>query len=181
MSTPAHIIASLNTLAEQKAQELLARAKKILDTPKYRASGELVDSLEVSVEKGTETEPPVITLTFSDQGFFLSMKNPSWSKVPWRSGKRGLVEWVRKRGSSSFAYVSGYGRGQSSSLSEDAKVKKIASGIAWAYRNHSLKWKTKTWKKQTLVSLLTELNEQTARVWEDGIVVGVESELYSKT
>jgi hypothetical protein len=174
MSTTAHIITSLNTLAEQKAQELLARAKKILDTPKYRASGDLAESLAVSVEKGTATEPPVITLSFADQGQFLSMRNPSWGRVP---EIEKLEKWVRDRGTARFRYVTGR---KLSSMSEDEKVSKIASGIAWAYRKHQLKWKPKTWRKATLVKLLEDLNEQTARVWEDGIVVGVETELYGK-
>jgi len=180
MATPAHITEQLNELAQKKAQKLLERARKVLDTPRFRNSGELVDSLQVKVTLGTATHPPVITLTFSDQGFFLAMKNPSWSKVPWRKGKRGLEDWVRRRpgGSSSFDYVSGYGRGQQTQLSESAKVKRIASGIAWAFRKHQLRWKPKTWKRQTLVQLLIELNEQTARVWEEGIVMQVESELY---
>jgi len=165
MSTPAHIIASLNTLAEQKAQELLARAKKILDTPKYRNSGELIDSLEVSVEKGTAKEPPVITLTFADQGQFLSMRNPSWGRVP---EIEKLEKWVRDRGTARFRYVTGR---KLSSMSEDEKVSKIASGIAWAYRKHQLRWKPKTWRKATLVQLLEEINAETVSLWENGIIV----------
>lgn len=172
MSTPAHITTALNTLAQAKAEELLARAKKILDTPKYRASGELADSLEVNVTPGSASEPPVITLSFADQGQFLSMRNPSWGRVP---EIEKLEKWVRTKGSSKFRYVTGR---NVANMSEGEKVSKIASGIAWAYRKHQLRWKPKTWRKATLVQLLQDLNEQTARVWEDGIVVGVESELY---
>jgi hypothetical protein len=172
VSTPAHITQSLNTLAHSKAAELLARAKKILDTPKYRASGNLVDSLEVSVKPGTATEPPVITLTFADQGKFLGMKNPSWGRVP---DIEQLEKWVRARGTSRFKYVTGR---KPSGLSESEKVSKIASGIAWAYRKHQLRWKPKTWRKVTLLQLVEDLNDQTARVWEEGIKVQVEDELY---
>ena len=170
--TPAPITEALNALAQKKAQELLERARKVLDTPRFRASGKLVDSLEVTVTPGTASEPPIITLSFADQGEFLSMKNPSWGKVP---EIKKLEDWVRARGTNRFRYVTGR---KMSAMSETEKVSKIASGIAWAYRKHQLRWKPKTWRKTALVQLLEELNEQTARVWEDGIVVQVESELY---
>ena len=168
---PIEIQQALNDLANEKAQQILAKAKAIVGKPNISASKKLLNSLAVSVKPATATEAPVITLTYADEGRFLDYKNPVWNKL---ADLKKLEAWVASRGVSAFRYVSGVNR---TGMSEEQKIKKIASGVAWSQRLHQVKWKAKGWKKKTLVKLLQELNVKTAEVWRDGIVLKVEQEL----
>jgi hypothetical protein len=166
---PASIQSALNDLAEQKAEQILARARQVVGGANISASNELLNSLSISVKKATSNSNPVITLSYADHGRFLDYKNPVWGKVPELDK---MEKWVRSRGVSSFRYVSGVG---STGMSEEAKVRKIAAGVAWSKRLHQSKWKPKAWKKKTLVKLLRELNDQTVELWQLGIKVEVEN------
>lgn len=168
---PIELQQSLNTLAETKAQQILAKAKQVVGAAKFSATNTLLNSLAVSVKKATTNDAPVITLTYADHGRFLDYKNPVWNKL---APLRDMERWVAAKGVSSFRYVSGINR---TGMSEEEKIKKIASGVAWAKRLHLSKPKPKAWKKKTLVKLLQELNTQTAEAWADGIVLKVEQEL----
>ncbi len=171
MQIPIELQQALNELAEQKAQQILAKAKAIVGAANISASQTLLRSLQISVKMATATESPVITLTYADQGRFIDYKNPVWNKL---ADLKKLEAWVAARGVSSFRYVSGV---NSTGMSEEQKIKKIALGVAWAKRLHMSKPKPKGWKKKTLVKLLKELNVQTGEVWRDGIVLKVEQEL----
>lgn len=170
MATPAHITEQLNQLAHAKSRELLSRAQNILQ--RYSNSGELVDSLQVEVTPGNEREAPIITMSFAEQGKFLDKKKMVWGKVPDIEKMR---KWVARKGVSRFRYVSGIN--DASRLSEQQKINRIASGVAWSMRRHQTVWKRRGWRRQTLVQLLNDLNEKTARIWENQIVVDVEHAL----
>jgi hypothetical protein len=174
MATPAHITAQLNDLAEAKSKELLSRAQTILK--KYSNSGELIDSLQVEVTRGSAQEAPVITMTFAEHGSFLDKRTMIWGKVPEMKKMR---KWVERKGVESFRYVSGINNPRN--LTEEQKINRIASGVAWAYRRHQTVWKRRAWRRQTLVQLLVDLNEKTARIWENQIVIDVEKALETGT
>lgn len=171
MDIPIEIQQSLNALADAKAQQILAKAKAIVGNPNISASKRLLNSLAVSVKHATSTESPVITLTYADEGRFIDYKNPVWNKL---ADLKKMEAWVASRGVSAFRYVSGV---NSTGMSEEQKIKKIAGGVAWSQRKHQVKWKAKGWKKKTLVKLLQELNVQTGEVWREGIVLQVEGVL----
>jgi hypothetical protein len=166
---PPSIQSALNDLAEKKAEQILTRARQVVGAANISASKELLNSLSVSVKKATANSNPVITLSYADHGRFLDYKNPVWGKLPELDK---MEKWVRSRGVSSFRYVSGVG---STGMSEEAKVRKIAAGVAWSKRLHQSKWKPKAWKKKTLVKLLRELNDQTVELWQQGIKLEVEN------
>ena len=174
MATPAHITEQLNQLAHAKAQELITRARSILQ--KYSNSGELVESLQVEVTPGNEREAPIITMSFAEQGKFLDKKKMVWGKVPEIEKMR---KWVARKGVSRFRYVSGIN--DASRLSEQQKINRIASGVAWSMRLHRTVWKRRAWRRKSLVELLVDLNDKTARIWENQIVVVVEDALQTGT
>jgi len=159
---PAHIQTALNTLAQQKAQELLAKATSVITAARLTATKELLNSLAVDVKAASETDPPMVSLLYKDHGRFLDYKNPVWNKVP---DLKKLEKWVAAKGVSSFRYVSGVG---STRLSNEAQIKKIAAGVAWAKRKHS-QWKAKGWKRKTLVKIVKQMNADTVTIWERGI------------
>jgi len=170
MDIPIEIQQSLNELAETKAQQILAKAKQVVSAANFSASNTLLNSLAVSVKKATSSDGPVITLSYADYGRFLDYKNPVWNKL---APLKDMERWVANRGVSAFRYVSGVNR---TGMSEEQKIKRIASGVAWAKRLHLSKPKPKAWKKKTLVTLLHELNMETAEAWADGIALKVEQE-----
>lgn len=172
MDTPIEIQILLNELAHRTARRILERARQVVSAANISASKELLNSLKIEVREATATTQPVITLTYADHGRFIDYKNPVWNKL---AEIAKLEKWVRARGVSSFRYVSGIGN--SSNLSEEQKVTKIAKGVAWSQRRHMVKWKPKAWKKKTLVKLLQELNEETKVLWQNGIALKVEQEL----
>ncbi len=171
MDIPIEIQQALNELAETKAQEILAKAKQVVGASNISASKVLLNSLAVSVKKATSTANPVITLMYADRGRFIDYKNPVWNKL---APLVDMQKWVASRGVSAFRYVSGVNR---TGMSEEQKIIKIASGVAFAKRLHQSKPKPKAWKKKTLVKLLQELNVQTGELWRNGIVLKVEQEL----
>jgi hypothetical protein len=166
---PPSIQSALNDLAEQKAEQILTRARQVVGAANISASKELLNSLSISVKKATANSNPVITLSYADYGRFLDYKNPVWGKLPELDK---MEKWVRSRGVSSFRYVSGVNK---TGLSEEVQVRKIAAGVAWSQRLHQSKWKPKAWKKKTLVKLLRELNDQTVELWQQGIKLEVEN------
>lgn len=158
----------LQALAQAKSRELLERARAALS--RYSNSGELVQSLQAKVE-GTGQDARII-LAFAEHGGLIDKKKMIWGKVP---DIRKMEKWVERKGVDAFRYVSGVGN--ASNMSTENKIKRIASGVAWSYRLHQSHWKRKQWRKQTLVQLLTDLNEKTARIWENEIVITLEHAL----
>lgn len=165
----------LNDLARDKAKDLLERAKKVLSAPKYVGRGELLESLNVTITKATDTKSPVITLSFAEQGKFFEVKKMTWGKVP---ELKKMEDWVRAKGVDRFRYISGYAG--DANITEEQKIKKIAAGVAWSRRLHQTTWKPKKWKRSTLVDILKDLNAATGEAWRDGIVVEIEHELVKK-
>lgn len=167
MATP-QINQQLQALAQAKSRELLARARQVLS--RYSNSGDLVNSLQAKVE-GTGQDARII-LSFAEHGGLIDKKKMVWGKVP---EIRKMEKWVQRKGVDAFRYISGIGNARN--LTDEQKVKRIASGVAWSYRLHQSNWKRKQWRRQTLVDLLKDLNEKTARIWENEIVITLEHAL----
>jgi len=131
--------------------------KKLLESiGKTRAAltGELRDSIRVTVRKSTAQDLSSIILEFNDYGRFVDMAKLFWSKQPPVDDIR---EFVEKIGLSKFKFIPGYKN--SAPISQF----KAAERIAWAIaKKKRVDWKhkRKKWKQDTLgiaLSYLTHL------------------------
>jgi hypothetical protein len=149
--------AKLDDIANHYAEKLLADVKQVFSTPDYKNTSELFDSLKVTVTKATDTEAPVIVLTYADQGFFLGYKNPQWTKLP---NIEKFLKWGNRR-DLDMNNIPGYAYGSAPNLSEEQKVSRIVWAIAKNKRKEDT-WKQKKWKnKAKLGDLLKLLNKDT--------------------
>ncbi|HMG90754.1 MAG TPA: hypothetical protein VK589_11865 [Chryseolinea sp.] len=147
----------LDALAQQYATRLLGDVKEVFNRPEYINSGELADSVQVTIIKSTDNDAPVIALTYADQGFFIGYKNPQWTKLPVVAE---LEKWAAKRGLD-FGNIPGYTYGTAPGLSTEKKIERIAWAIAKNKRKEDT-WKQKKWKKSAnLGDLLKDLNTET--------------------
>lgn len=158
---PKSIQEQLNQLAHKYAQQLLSQVTGVLSQPQYQAEGELAESLKVSVTPSTDTQAPVILLTYADQGFFIGYKNPQWSTLP---NIEKLTKWTQVK-NISLGDIPGYTYGTAPNLSDEKKKERIAFAIA----KNKLKtdsWKPKRWKNAAnLGELLRDLNNDTIQAW----------------
>jgi len=151
----------LDALASAYAARLLANVRQVFGQPQYSNSGELEDSVKVVTTRATETESPVIILTYADQGFFLGYKNPQWTKLP---DINELIEWGEQRGLD-FGNIPGYTYGTAPNLSDEKKVERIIWAIAKNKRREDT-WKPKKWKNAAkLGDLLKNLNADTMKAY----------------
>jgi hypothetical protein len=151
----------LNKLAYDYADRLLLDVKGVLGLPGYRTTGELANSLAISVKEATDEEPPKIALTYADQGFYIGYKNPSWTKLP---EIERLKDWVKSK-SLALGDIPGYEYGTAPALSVDQRATRIAWAIAKNKRREDT-WKRKKWKNAAkLGDLLKELNSDSLKAY----------------
>lgn len=151
----------LNALADQYARQLLNQVKEVLSQPAYHNSGELEESLKISITKATATEAPVILLTYADQGFFIGYKNPQWTSLP---NVDKIKKWALIK-TLSIGDIPGYTYGTAPNITDEKKIERIAWAIAKNKRKEDT-WKQKKWKNASgLGDLLRSLNENTIKAW----------------
>lgn len=172
---PVQIQQKLNELAAKTARDLYQAAKDVLSKDTFRNTGELVDSLKVSVIPCKGDAPPEIILTYADQGYFLNYKSPKWTRVPNIDKMKAWAETIDFSGP-----VPGYKNGVSTLPPWKVK-ERIISAIAWNKRKHDT-WKAKPWKGKKgidLGKLLRDLNQATLEAWarevENILVHGIET------
>lgn len=158
---PKQIQPKLNELAREYAEKLYASAKEVLSKDEFRNTGELVDSLRVSIIPCRDDAPPEIVLEYADQGYYIGYKKPQWTRVPNIEKIRKWAESINFTGP-----VPGY-KGDASSLPPWKAKERIISAIAWNKRKFDT-WKAKPWKGRRgidLGKLLRSLNEEVLDAW----------------
>lgn len=151
----------LDALAAKYAEKLKRDVETVLSNPEFMNTGELADSIEVSITKATDQEAPLIVLTYADQGYFLNYRNPQWTKLPTIAK---LEKWGSARGLD-FGNIPGYEYGTAPNLSDEKKVERIVWAIAKNKRKED-SWKPRLWKrKANLVDFLNKLNNETVQAY----------------
>lgn len=151
----------LDILAQAYATRLMTDVKEVLSKPEYQNSGELADSIQVTITKANDNDAPVIILTYADQGFFLGYKSPQWTKLPVVAE---LEKWAAQRGLD-FSKIPGYTFGTAPRLSTEKKINRIVWAIAKDKRKEDT-WKQKKWKKAAnLGEILKDLNASTLEAY----------------
>jgi hypothetical protein len=144
----------LNEIANRYGNELLSQVKAVL--AKYRRSGQLSESVELTIIKATDSESPKILVTYADQGYFIGQRSPHWSKVPSIDKLREWAKHVDLKGP-----VAGYKNG----LAPNLPPWKIKERAIWAIAKSKQKFdrhKPKRWKRETKLSdLLENINKNT--------------------
>jgi hypothetical protein len=152
----------LNLIAEQYSKQLQQDVRKIFD--KYKRSGALTESIQMTVTKATSTEAPKIIVTYADQGFFIGMKSPQWTKLP---NMGNLQKW------SEDVSFSGPVPGYKNGVAPNLPAWKIKQRQLWAIAKSKQKfdkWTPKMWKRQAkLPELLRQLNAETIAAYERDI------------
>lgn len=172
---PKHIQERLNELAKATAEILYSNTREMLSKEPYINTGELADSLRISIIPSRNDSPPEIVLEYADQGYYIGYKSPKWTKVPNLDKLRAWAEQVDLSGP-----VPGYKNGAPNLPPWKAKERRIAA-IAWSKRKFDT-WKAKPWKGKKGIDLgkiLREMNSQTLEAWarvvETALVEGIES------
>lgn len=150
---PIEIQDRLNDLAANYAKYLYDRAMAILS--QFKARGVLVDSLHVMWFKATDTEGPFIRLFYEEHGEYLNKRKMLWTKQP---PVEELEEWAEGRNVIP-SYLPGYSTSAFARMSNAYKRNRFAWAIAINKKNNDT-WKSKQWKKKTLVQLLKDLNKE---------------------
>lgn len=155
----------MNNVAYRYAGRLRQNIKQVLSQPKYRASGMLESSIQVSVEEATGYKPPNINIQFVGYGDFIGKRKLLWTKVP---PIEDLKVWVELRGrDDGSAPVPGYKNG-APNLPSFKRAERIAYAIAVTKRRDD-KFKRQPWKKESLPSVLKEMNAETYAQFGDHI------------
>lgn len=142
----------LNEIALRHGREIKMRVEQALI--KYKRTGELADSVELTIVPATNTESPKIVITYADQGYFIGQRNPQWTKMP---PIEDLQKWVAA-GVTLNGEVPGYKNGLAPNLPPwKATLRKL-----WAIAKSKQKFDKHTrkpWKKQAkLGELIKDLN-----------------------
>jgi len=114
----------LTSLVEEWASKTVAMLKKNVEKKGLVLTRELLDSLHFEFNEGS---PPSISISFSGHGRYLEIKQLFWHKAPPYDV---ILDWVKKQGVSSFAYVPGYDK-QGERALYGIDQNKAASRIAW--------------------------------------------------
>ena len=114
----------LDTMVREWAEKTVAQLKTNIEKKGLVVTRELIDSLGYTIDDG---DPPSINLHFSGHGRYLEIKQLFWHKSPPYDK---ILEWVKKQGVSSFAYVPGYDK-QGERALYGINQDKAASRIAW--------------------------------------------------
>lgn len=158
---PKHLQPKLDELAKEYGARLYSSAREVLGRDEYRNTGELVESLRVSIIPCSDNSPPEIVLEYADHGYFLNYKGPKWTRVPSLEKLRAWAETIEFSGP-----VPGYQNG-AGSLPPWKRKERIVSAIAWNKRKRDT-WIQKPWKGKRGIDLgkiLRELNQSTATAW----------------
>jgi len=147
----------LDDIAERFASKLESDVKTLFSKPEYRSTNELLDSVAVKVTKASDTEAPLVILTYADQGYFIGYKNPQWTKLP---NVDKLLEWIRSK-KLDLGRIPGYSSGTAPNLTDEQRNSRIVWAIAKNQRKEDT-WRPKRWKNSIKLSdLLKSLNDET--------------------
>ena len=144
-------------------QHFIAQRKAALSKGKKGvATGELLSSFELEIERTAKEEGIALLIAFNDAGRFSDMKPSSLDYGVWgRTAIEGLEAWVQKRGLSGF--MPGYLRKHpNTGFRKGINITKIIHDIAWGIavnRTHGKFRRTKNWwnkaKTKTFVIVLS--------------------------
>lgn len=151
---PPEIQQALNAVAEKYGREMMQQVRRALE--KYRRSGQLVDSVDLTITKATDTNPPVIIVSYADQGFYIGQRQPQWTRLPDVSN---LEEW------SKHVQLTGPVPGYKNGLAPNLPPWKANLRRLWAIAKNKQKYDThrpKRWKREAkLVDIIREINTET--------------------
>lgn len=149
---------ALNSLAREYGTRLLDDVKKVFE--KYRRSGFLSESVELTIVPASEGEAPKIILSYADQGFFIGQRSPQWTRTPDIEKLKAWSENIDLQGP-----VPGYKTGMAPNLPpwkiKERKIWAIAKSKQKFDRHKQRKWKNEA----KLGNLLGELNQDALAVY----------------
>lgn len=122
----AFILETLENWAEELDRELRTQLRaKVGHVPE-----ETIKLLSYRIAEQTTDLGSSFILSFQDSGRHVDMRNLNYKGRAISRGNNYILEWVKKRGVSSFRKgVPGYSRKAGKALSEDQKAQRIASAI----------------------------------------------------
>jgi hypothetical protein len=134
-------------IADEYRGKIEAGIRQVISQPKYRASGEGLSSLTVTVIEGNAKKSPVIVVTIADQIVRLESRNLQWTELP---NMKNLLSWASYKKSDP----------------------KEAKQLAWAVAKDKQKndtWKPKLWRRQSLSAALKEMNKAMVAAFDKAI------------
>lgn len=148
-----------------RALESAASRRKIKNT------GELINSIAATVVNGDSKSFGKLLLYFESYGRFSDQKIIEYSTTTGPPVE-SLVEWVKKRGLTSFKTVPSY-KGSRSFLTEDQNAKRIAWGIVFHRRSAQFKHKRKIWFNKTFMHSYNDLQDALMKEYLDFVADGM--------
>jgi hypothetical protein len=152
----------LNELAQDFGRRLLSDLQKAFT--RYKRSGALVDSLELSIINASESEAPKIVVTYADQGFFIGQKSPQWTKL---ANIDKLQDWAKDI--TFTGPVPGYKNG----IAPKLPPWKAAERRIWAIAMSKKKFDThkqRRWKREAkLGNFLKDINSEALALYNGNV------------
>ena len=102
------------------------------------------DNMFFEVLKATAGGTAKVLLSFQDSGRHVDMRTLEYEKAPITKDINFILNWVKKKGISSFKYVPGYQDGKGANLPEDKRLMRIASAIIQSKRGTTKKNKRRS-------------------------------------
>ncbi|MCZ8021223.1 MAG: hypothetical protein O9302_00390 [Cyclobacteriaceae bacterium] len=137
----------MQEIARDYQSKISDAVTRVLAQPRFRNTGEGLDSVQVDIVDGNAEKSPVIVVKAADHIFRLESKGLAWTKLP---NMKKMLAWAEGKKSD----------------------KKEARNLAWAvakdkYKNDT--WKPKRWRRQSLSAVLKEMNAEMLKEFDKAI------------
>lgn len=133
-----NIVIVLNQIAEDYRGRMEASIKAVLSQARYTNTGRGVNSVTVSVVRGTTTSSPALIVKFDDYVTLLNNSKLEWTNLP---NMKNLIAWAKTK------------------KSDEEEAKHLAYAVAWDKKKNDT-WKPKKWRKKGLGQTLKEMNAE---------------------
>ena len=142
----------INKVARDFVQRTNRELRREYNRLKQHIPSDTLDNLRIEMVPAHGSSTLKIFLRMQDSGRHVDMRKITHDKVPIQPGNNFMLEWVRKRGRSSFRYVPG--KNKKKPMNEDKELERIANAIMFSKVGKTIKGKRKRkargWYNKTL-------------------------------
>jgi hypothetical protein len=159
---PVEVQKRLTLIAQQYGRQYLSQARSVLSQKKFKATGDLANSVKLQIIPGNAETSPQIKLVYDEVGEYIGSRRLIYTK---QAPADAMLEYVR---SPKFKQKSipGYSAGSTPTISKEKQQERIAFAIARSkYKDQ--KHRRKKWKREFLPELLSSMNDKLVRAWAE--------------
>ena len=159
---PLQVQKRLNQIAQVYGRQYLAQARSVLNQNKFKATGDLSNSLKLRITPSTEQTSPQITILYDEVGEYIGSRRLIYTQ---QAPADEILDYV-KSPKFKMKSIPGYENGASPNISIEKQQERIAFAIARSkYKNP--KHRRRKWKREFLPELLKSMNDKLVRAWTE--------------